>query len=92
MINIILVMVGGALGSVFRYVLGLTSASWWAHESWPLNQWPVGTFLANIVGGLLMGLLMGLLFGPLKGAFDTERARLFLGVGEVRQLAAPCLC
>ncbi len=75
MINIILVMVGGALGSVCRYGLGV-----WARGQWPATPW-VGTLTANIMGGLLMGLLMGVLLGPLKGALDTERARLFLGVG-----------
>src|SRR5262249_43172972 len=81
MINILLVMLGGALGSACRYLLGLASAGLWRHEGWPLNDWPVGTFLANLIGGLLIGLLMGLLFGPFKSLFDTERARLLLGVG-----------
>jgi len=81
MINIVLVMLGGAFGSLCRYLLGVASAGWWAGERWPLNEWPAGTFLANVIGGLLMGVLMGLLFGPLKGLFDTERARLLLGIG-----------
>jgi CrcB protein len=81
MFNLALVMLGGAFGAACRYLLGRASAGWWASEGWPLNQWPVGTFLANVIGGLLMGLLMGLLLGPLKGMFDTERARLLLGVG-----------
>lgn len=81
MINILLVMLGGAFGSACRYLLGRATAMWWPHEQWPLNEWPLGTFLANVIGGLLMGLLMGLLLGPLKGMFDTERARLLLGVG-----------
>ncbi len=68
-------MLGGALGSVARYGLGVGAKAWWP------GDWPFGTFLANVVGGLLMGLLMGLLLGPLKGMFDTERARLLLGVG-----------
>ena len=81
MFNLALVMLGGAFGAACRYLLGRASAGWWTAEGWPLNQWPVSTFLANIIGGLLMGLLMGLLLGPLKGMFDTERARLLLGVG-----------
>lgn len=81
MFNLVLVMLGGAFGSLCRYWLGLASAGWWRHESWPLTDWPVGTFLANVIGGLLMGALMGLLSGPLKDFFDTERARLLLGVG-----------
>ena len=81
MINILLVMLGGAIGSLGRYLLGRASAAWWTHLSWPYNQWPLGTFIANVIGGLVMGVLMGLLLGPLKGAVDTERARLLLGVG-----------
>jgi len=74
-------MLGGALGSLGRYALGRASAGWWKHLSWPYNEWPLSTFAANVTGGLLMGLLMGLLLGPLKGVIDTERARLFFGVG-----------
>ncbi|MDV6332776.1 fluoride efflux transporter FluC [Asticcacaulis sp. 201] len=81
MFNLCLVMLGGAFGSAARYGLGRLTAGWWASEAWPLNVWPLGTFMANVIGGLLMGLLMGLLLGPLKGVLDTERARLLLGVG-----------
>jgi CrcB protein len=75
MINLLLVMLGGAFGAAARYGLGIGAKAWWP------GSWPVGTFAANVIGGLLMGLLMGLLLGPLKGLFDTERARLLLGVG-----------
>jgi len=81
MFNLVLVMLGGAFGSAARYGLGRWTASVWAGEQWPLNVWPLGTFLANIIGGVMMGILMGLLLGPLKGVLDTERARLLLGVG-----------
>ncbi len=80
MINIFLVLIGGALGSLARYGLGI-----WARTMWPASEWPIGTFLANLLGGVLMGLLMGALLGPLKsvawGPFDAERWRLFLGIG-----------
>lgn len=80
MFNIILVMFGGALGSLARYGLGI-----WARALWPTSEWPIGTFAANLLGGLLMGLLMGALLGPFKhmswGPIDTERWRLLLGVG-----------
>jgi fluoride exporter len=74
--NILLVIVGGAIGSLARYGLARATTGLSAQMNWP-----VGTFAANIVGGLWMGVLMGLLFGPLKGVIDTERARLFFGVG-----------
>lgn len=69
MINVVLVMLGGAIGSLARYGLG----------RWLNGAWPAGTFVANVVGGLLMGVLMALLLGPLKG--EGERLRLLLGVG-----------
>lgn len=84
LINAFLVMLGGAFGSLARYLLGLASAEWWTHLSWPFNEWPLGTFLANIIGGLVMGLVMGLLFGPLKDVIASdhaERWRLLLAVG-----------
>jgi len=80
-INIVLVMLGGALGSLMRYLVGRWTAGAWSGLSWPYNQWPLGTFIANVSGGLIMGILMGLLLGPLKGAIDTERTRLLFGVG-----------
>ena len=45
-----LVFIGGGLGSVLRYFVGLK-----------LNQetLPYGTFIVNILGSLLIGLLMG---------------------------------
>lgn len=76
MLNICLVLLGGALGSLARY--GLSN---WTRALWPAAEWPVGTFIANLLGGLLMGLLMGALLGPLKGLVDVERWRLFLGIG-----------
>ena len=48
--NILLVAIGGAIGSVCRYLLsGMNVASW-----------PWGTFIVNILGSLLIGFLLGL--------------------------------
>ena len=47
--NILLVALGGAVGSVCRYVI-----SCFSHTSFP---W--GTFAVNILGSLLIGLLVG---------------------------------
>jgi CrcB protein len=84
--NALLVMLGGAVGALGRYLLGLISAKWWVHLSWPYNEWPLGTFLANLIGGLAMGLIMGLLFGPFKDVIasdQVERWRLLLAVGAL---------
>lgn len=72
--NLLLVMAGGAVGSASRYGLSRALSGYG-------SGWPYATLIANIVGGLLMGVLMGLLTGPLKGGADTERLRLFFGVG-----------
>ncbi|GAA3782330.1 MULTISPECIES: fluoride efflux transporter CrcB [Corallibacter] len=51
--NIILVFIGGGLGSVLRFVLGkfLNSSE---------TGIPYGTFAANILGSLLIGIILGL--------------------------------
>jgi len=72
MLNLLLVMIGGAAGSAARYGL----ARLWPASAMPFG-WPVGTFAANLFGGLLMGVLMGWL--ALRGG--DERVRLLLGVG-----------
>ena len=43
------------------------------------RDFPYGTFLANVAGGLLMGLLVGFLAH--RGAAGQERWRLLLAVG-----------
>jgi CrcB protein len=67
----ILVMTGGALGASARY--GLSRALGGISASWP---WP--TFVANVVGGLLMGMLAA---HVLRSGPDAENMRLFVGVG-----------
>jgi CrcB protein len=73
MINLLLVAVGGAVGSVARYLL-----SGWTLRSFGPG-WPYGTFAANLAGGLLMGVLAGWLAH--RGGADQERFRILLGVG-----------
>ena len=67
----LLVFLGGGIGSVLRYVLGLY-----------LNKQtiPYGTLTANVLGSLLIGLLMGFHF---KSAhhFFTQNQIAFLIVG-----------
>lgn len=68
MVNLLLVMAGGAVGAGARYLFGLTVAG---------SRYPWGTFGVNVIGGLLMGLLAG---GIAKGLVG-EPGRLLLGVG-----------
>ena len=51
--QLFLVFVGGGFGSVLRFILGkyLNNAE---------NSLPYGTFLANIIGSLLIGIILGL--------------------------------
>ncbi|MEH6677068.1 fluoride efflux transporter CrcB [Phenylobacterium sp.] len=71
--KLILIAIGGGGGAVMRYLLGVASFHRFG------SAWPVGTFLANVSGGLLMGLLVGWL--AQRGGADQERLRLLLGVG-----------
>lgn len=73
MTNWLWVAIGGAAGAVARYGLGVQAGRWLG------DGWPWGTFIANVLGGLLMGVLAGWL--ALKGGADQERWRLLLGVG-----------
>lgn len=78
MMQFLLVAVGGALGAMARYGLGLTVGRLAPGAAWP-QSWPWGTFTANVTGGLLMGLLAGWL--ALKSGAGQESIRLFAAVG-----------
>jgi len=72
-LNILLVAIGGAFGSVMRYLTGV-----YAGRTLGLG-YPYGTLTVNVVGGLLMGVLVGVL--ALRGGADQERWRIFIGIG-----------
>jgi CrcB protein len=67
-----LVMIGGAIGAGFRYQTGAIV----------LRQlgpgFPYGTWIINLLGGMLMGLLAGWLT---RTEIGGEPVRLFIGVG-----------
>jgi CrcB protein len=73
MIKLLLVALGGAVGSSARYLFGVQATRLLG------VGWPYGTLGVNIVGGLLMGLLAGWL--AQRGGLDQERWRVLLGVG-----------
>jgi len=71
---IIFVLLGGAVGAGFRYQIGAVAM----RNLGPNFPW--GTWIVNLLGGLLMGILAGSLvrqFTPEQG----EPLRLLLGVG-----------
>jgi CrcB protein len=71
--NLLLVFLGGGLGSVARWQTGVL-----ATRSLGLG-WPWGTLTVNVVGGFLMGVLAGWLAH--RGGADQERWRVMIGVG-----------
>lgn len=52
--NLILVFIGGGLGSVVRYYFNITF-------NFIVATFPLGTFLANIIGSLIVGIIVGFL-------------------------------
>ena len=73
MSQIILVGIGGFIGSVFRFLL-----SGFVHRLVTLSEFPFGTFAVNVVGCLLIGLLNGL--AETRQVIGPE-LRLFLMIG-----------
>ncbi|KPF79983.1 camphor resistance protein CrcB [Brevundimonas sp. AAP58] len=71
--RLLIVGLGGALGSMARYGAGLAAA-----RLAPGAAWPWATLSANVIGGLLMGLLVGWLAQRGQGG---ESVRLFAAVG-----------
>jgi len=69
--HLLLVFLGGGLGSVLRYGVGK-----WAGGTWA--PFPLGTFTVNILGSLLIGLIMGL---ALRNSSVSQSSVLFLVTG-----------
>tara|TARA_B100001146_G_scaffold145047_1_gene127252 strand:- start:320 stop:679 length:360 start_codon:yes stop_codon:yes gene_type:complete len=65
-----LVAIGGALGSVFRYSIGIL------FSSFSLTTFPWGTLFVNITGSFLMGIVFFI-----SKDFLSEEFKLFLSVG-----------
>lgn len=75
MLQTILVMVGGAIGSALRYHAGKLSFSLSG------AGWPWGTVFVNVFGGLAMGLFAGWMALRGGGSGAGESVRLFVAVG-----------
>lgn len=72
--NILLVGLGGALGSISRYLLGT-----WIQSLSRSIDFPYGTLAVNLSGCFVIGLLSQL--AEARGAFTVEaRALVFIGV------------
>ncbi len=70
---LLLVGAGGAVGSIARYLL-----STWTMQAADAPRFPLGTFVVNVVGCLLVGVCAGL--AERLAWFDAD-ARLLLMVG-----------
>ena len=69
--QVLLIFLGGGLGSVLRYLIGLQLNS-------TENQLYLGTFLVNVLGCLLLGIVVGL---SLRNTWLSGETALMLGVG-----------
>ena len=70
-ISFVLVFIGGGLGSLFRYTIGLIIK--------PISpQLPLATLMANAIGCLLLGFLLGFLS---TRSFGSHTQHMLLAVG-----------
>lgn len=71
--NILFIAAGGALGAVSRHLTG----QFFLRTIGP--DWPYGTFVVNVLGGLIMGGFIGWL--AQAGRADANELRAFFAVG-----------
>ena len=74
--NLVMVGMGGAIGSVLRFLI-TNAAPHWAMR-WFGFPFPVGTMIVNLSGSLAIGILMGLFAGRLP---VNDSVRLLLVTG-----------
>jgi fluoride exporter len=67
--NVLLVALGGAVGSVARYGVGVAAARWFG------LAFPWGTLAVNVIGGLAIGVLAA------RVPADDDNLRLLVGTG-----------
>lgn len=71
MINLLLVMAGGAVGSALRYGIGIALSSF-------SNSFPFATIVVNIVGSFMLGFIAGTIGTPFE---IDQKTKLILGTG-----------
>ena len=70
--TILYIAIGGAIGSVLRYLTTVFVSKFWS------NQFPLATFIANVVGCFLIGLFIGILA---KNNLTDSQIKWFLVTG-----------
>ena len=69
--SILIVFLGGGLGSIFRYLINLLIKN-------PDGQFPINTFLVNMIGSFLIGIIFGYLN---ENNYINNNLILFLVIG-----------
>ncbi|WP_018592090.1 fluoride efflux transporter CrcB [Terrisporobacter glycolicus] len=72
MINILCIGIGGFIGAIFRYLISIYASKLF------LSKIPIGTLIANILGGLLIGFIMEI---SIKTDLISPHLKLFLTTG-----------
>lgn len=70
--TIVYIAIGGAIGSVLRYLTSVFVAKYWS------NAFPLATFLVNIIGCFLIGFIIGYLA---KNQLTDSNLKWFLITG-----------
>jgi CrcB protein len=70
--TILYIAIGGAIGSVLRFLTAILVSKFWA------NQFPLATFLANVMGCFLIGFFIGILT---KNQLNDSNLKWFLVTG-----------
>lgn len=70
--TILYIAIGGAIGSVLRYMTTVLVSKFWS------NNFPLATFIANVIGCFLIGLFIGILT---KNQLEESNLKWFLVTG-----------
>ena len=70
--TIFYIAIGGAIGSVLRFLTTVLVSKFWS------NQFPLATFIANVIGCFLIGLIIGFLA---KNQLTDSTLKWFLVTG-----------
>ncbi|RCW62972.1 fluoride efflux transporter CrcB [Saliterribacillus persicus] len=76
MMSIISVVLGGSLGAVTRYLLGI-----YINQHVKKTSMPVAMLLVNLIGAFGLGLFIGSFYGITNAGENADAFYLFLAVG-----------
>ncbi len=70
--KVIIVGIGGFIGAAIRYLISTGTSKWFG------NQFPYGTLIVNVIGGLIIGIIFELYMST---DIITPNMKLFLTTG-----------